>query len=298
MDTNKLIQFAFKFEGKKIGIYGTGTGSIKVINALGILYKDVVCFFETEPTKQKFLDKPVFQANQDNMNKVDAIIVASEYYAKIREFLKRIHVDITKFYFSFENVPISAIERSINHIRKEENVSIGRKTYTTKGTIDDYSNVDSIGSFTSINTRASIGGGNHPMYFVSTHPFLYGAQDKSVYEKNDFIEKSIDISKGNPKIAIGNDVWIATNAVILPGVTIGDGAVIGAGAIVTKDIPPYAIAVGVPAKIIKYRFSKEIIEGLLKIKWWNWPDEKIKANIDYFYDPEKFVAKFLPEIEE
>ena len=80
-------------------------------------------------------------------------------------------------------------------------------------------------------------------------------------------------------IVIGNDVWIGYEAVILAGVTIGDGAVIGARAVVTKDIPPYTIVGGVPAKPIRKRFTQETIDLLLKIKWWNWPEERIRQHI-------------------
>lgn len=80
-------------------------------------------------------------------------------------------------------------------------------------------------------------------------------------------------------IIIGNDVWIGMRAIVMNGVTIGDGAVIGAGAVVTKDVPPYAIVGGVPAKIIKYRFPKTVIEKLLELKWWEYPPE-IMSNLD------------------
>ena len=80
-------------------------------------------------------------------------------------------------------------------------------------------------------------------------------------------------------IVIGNDVWIGYEAVILAGVTIGDGPVIGARAVVTKDIPPYTIVGGVPAKPIRKRFTQETIDLLLKIKWWNWPEERIRQHI-------------------
>ena len=78
---------------------------------------------------------------------------------------------------------------------------------------------------------------------------------------------------------IGNDVWIGYEAVIMQGVTIGDGATIGTRAVVTKDVPPYSIVGGVPARPIRKRFSDEVIAQLLEIKWWDWPDEKIKENI-------------------
>ena len=92
-------------------------------------------------------------------------------------------------------------------------------------------------------------------------------------------------------------MWIGLNVTILGGVTVGDGAVLAAGAIVTKDVPPYAIVGGNPAKIIKYRFSKEQIEKLLKIKWWNWPMYKIFNNINLLENEniEEFINKFIDE---
>lgn len=81
---------------------------------------------------------------------------------------------------------------------------------------------------------------------------------------------------GEEKITIGNDVWIGRNAVIFGGVTIGDGAIIGAFSVVAKDVPPYAVVVGNPAIIKRYRFTEEQIEKLLNIKWWNWPDDVIE----------------------
>ena len=80
-------------------------------------------------------------------------------------------------------------------------------------------------------------------------------------------------------IVIGNDVWIGYEAVILSGVTIGDGAIIGTRAVVTKDVPPYTIVGGVPAKKIRKRFSDNVISELLKLQWWNWSENKIKKNI-------------------
>lgn len=97
-------------------------------------------------------------------------------------------------------------------------------------------------------------------------------------------------SKGH--ITIGNDVWVGAKALILSGVSIGDGAVVAAGAVVTKDIPPYAIVGGVPAKIIKYRFTPKVIKDLLEIQWWNWDDNVIAKNLDNFYlDVNAFLKK-------
>lgn len=98
-------------------------------------------------------------------------------------------------------------------------------------------------------------------------------------------------------VIIGSDVLIGTYAIILPGVTIGHGAIIGAGSVVTHDVPPYAVAAGVPVRILRYRYSKEKIEKLLKIAWWNWDEQKISNNMDYFYGAvDDFIDKFYPEV--
>jgi len=94
------------------------------------------------------------------------------------------------------------------------------------------------------------------------------------------------------KIIIENDVWIATEAKILEGVTIGNGAIIGAYSVVTKDVPPFAFVAGNPARLIRYRFSEEIIKKLQKIKWWDWGMSTVRKRLDDFLDIYKFVEKY------
>lgn len=98
---------------------------------------------------------------------------------------------------------------------------------------------------------------------------------------------------GREKIVIGSDVWIGRNAVLLGEITIGDGAIIGAFSVVAKDIPPYAVAVGNPVIIKRYRFTPEQIEALLKIKWWEWEDAKIEENKTDLLDIDIFINKHL-----
>ena len=94
-------------------------------------------------------------------------------------------------------------------------------------------------------------------------------------------------------VIIGNDVWVGMNAIILPGVKIGNGAVIGAGAVVTRSVPPYAVVGGVPAKILRYRYTEQQRAALLKIAWWKWPEKKVKTNASDFYgDVDDFIQKF------
>ena len=142
-----------------------------------------------------------------------------------------------------------------------------------------------IGKFCSLARMINIGSANHPFLKVSTHPCFFDNYYK-------FVKHLPVLLNDKPPTMIGNDVWIGSNAQVLRGVTIGDGAVIGAGAVVTKDVSPYAIVGGVPAKLIKYRFDQGTIDGLLKIKWWDWPIEKIKTNTQYFDNPTEFVNKF------
>jgi len=107
-------------------------------------------------------------------------------------------------------------------------------------------------------------------------------------------KSTFDYLRTNGPITLGHDVWIGTDAIVLSGVTIGDGAVIAARSVVTKNIPPYAIAGGNPAKIIKYRFSEETIAAMQKIRWWDWPLDRLMQEKAAFDLPaEQFVARFL-----
>lgn len=133
-----------------------------------------------------------------------------------------------------------------------------------------------IGKFCSIacGVKFLFNSANHTLSSLSTYPFPL------FYEEWDLEKSKVANSWDNKgDIVIGNDVWIGYEAVIMAGVTVGDGAIIGTRAVVTKDVPPYTIVGGIPAKPIRKRFSDETIEALLNLKWWNWSDEKIRRNI-------------------
>lgn len=132
-----------------------------------------------------------------------------------------------------------------------------------------------IGKFCSISWNVTIYlGGNHRIDWIALYPFAGREHDR--WPDVEGIDKYL-ITKGD--VTIGNDVWIGSDVIILSGVTIGDGAAIGAGSVVTADVEPYSIVAGNPAGLIKKRFSDEDIEKLLEVKWWDWPEEKIRSNV-------------------
>lgn len=143
---------------------------------------------------------------------------------------------------------------------------IGEHTYVVPGSTI----VDSrtrIGKFCSIAKNVSIGTTMHPVHALTTHPVSYTGEEDGL---NIPPENRVEFQNKRP-VHIGNDVWIGLNVAIMDGVSIGDGA----GAVVTKDIPPYAIAVGVPARVIKYRFDEKTVARLLKTRWWDRSPEVI-----------------------
>lgn len=171
---------------------------------------------------------------------------------------------------------------------------IGDSVLLENSDLSDYSYINSrsfvsnatIGKFTSIAHDVQIGLGAHPINMVSTHGAFYSKNKgfKTFADREYFNEFT--------SIRIGNDVWLGARSIVLNGINIGDGAVIAAGAVVTKDVEPYAVVGGVPARLIKYRFEKEIIDKLLKIKWWDLNPEWLNKNFLLFHDVNLFINHF------
>jgi len=169
------------------------------------------------------------------------------------------------------------------------NVRVAKHASVTQSQIDSYTSVGGrtqithtkIGKFCAISWNCTVNAVKHPIENLSISAFPY------VPAIGGFVTKR---SQTYDPVVIGNDVWIGANVVIMPGICVEDGAVIGAGSIVTKDVPPYTIVCGNPAKEIKKRFDYITINDLLQIKWWNWDDEILKNNIELFQE------KLNPEI--
>jgi len=171
-------------------------------------------------------------------------------------------------------------------MKKHYNIEIGKHSYGCFKLDYSVEPGTTIGSFCSVAPGVRIGSMNHPYHFVTTHPFLYDKSYGFVSENKDDV-----IREGSKSVTLEDDVWVGLNAIVLPGVTIGKGAIVGAGSVVTKDVPPYSIVGGVPAKVIKKRFSSEIIKELLEIDWTSWEEDKIKSKLDSFYNIDEFINK-------
>lgn len=176
---------------------------------------------------------------------------------------------------------------------------VGERTYFAESILGDYSYVvndsniiyTTIGKFCSIAAMTRINPGNHPMHRVSQSHFTYrsSAYFEGEEDDNEFFEW-----RREHAVNIGHDVWIGHGAVILPGRTIGNGAVIAAGAVVTKDVEPYMIVAGTPAKRIKQRFPDKVIEALDRLAWWDWSHDRLHGALQDFrsLSAREFIEKY------
>ncbi|HWI26720.1 MAG TPA: chloramphenicol acetyltransferase [Stellaceae bacterium] len=148
-----------------------------------------------------------------------------------------------------------------------------------------------IGKFCNIAAAVRINPTNHPMWRASQHHFTYRSRSHHLGAEDD---AEIFAWRRDHRVTIGPDVWIGHGAILMPGVGVGTGAVIGAGAVVTHDVAPYTIVVGVPARPLRRRFDAETEAGLLRIAWWDWPKDQLAAALEDFrrLDATKFVRKY------
>lgn len=163
---------------------------------------------------------------------------------------------------------------------------VGARSRVAESHFGDYSYVandsdiacTTLGRFCSIAAQVRLNPGNHPLDRVALNHFSYRS---SAYRMGDDDAAFFDWRRSH-RVVLGNDVWIGHGVVVLPDVTIGNGAAIGAGAVVSRDVPPFAVAVGVPARLVRFRFAPEIVEALERIAWWDWPHERVGEALSDF----------------
>lgn len=200
----------------------------------------------------------------------------------------------TKYYN--HNLKFETMVQILN-VKFGKNITLYKYSVLKNSTIDDFSyvakfsyiNLTKIGKFCSIGSNVKSGVGIHPSTnFVSSHPIFYSNRGQSA----GIIFHTKSIFEEFKPTYIGNDVWIGDNVLIIPGVRIGDGAIIAAGSVVTKDVQPYSIVAGIPANIIKFRFTQNQINFLLEFKWWDKELEWLRENKMDFINIEDFLKKF------
>lgn len=297
---DKLDRMLSNVNGRNIYIWGAGNGGAILEKVLCDHHVPIAGFIDRRAEEMgEYLGYPV-RLSKGVDSKDDYIIVAViGYDSGISDELEMLGYTVKDCFYVSENTACHTEDIMYRGCR------IGRYTYGYQELLEYYPIAESIGRYCSINGTAKIWN-NHSLDCITTSPFLdnlgfyaweqhdirrgyikkYGRhRDNAPFENSEL--------RDNRPVVIGNDVWIGANVCILPGVHVGDGAVIAAGAIVTKDVPPYAIVGGIPAKVIRYRFSPKEIHTLLKIRWWDWSVEKIEKNIELLYNPVKFKDAFF-----
>ena len=266
---------------------------------MGVMTKNVL--FESYGVKDIIkIDNHLCKYNED-IHPIEYLdqVEMSSYAVILASSNPEIYADLRSSLFKYA---VAGQIYEIGAFRQKEGRYTKCGKYST-GCLTDHWLVESVGAFCSFAVGVDVVS-NHAIDYISTHPFLYHNS-----KINEVMPDDYDDYNGFPghldgvqphgivrklrRITIGNDVWLGKNVTITNGANIGNGVIAGAGAVITKDVPDYAIVGGVPAKIIRYRYSQEQIDALNRIKWWDWTDDEIRERYDDFYLPiEQFVEKY------
>lgn len=197
---------------------------------------------------------------------------------KVLTFLQNLlrrNISLLAYVDNFSNIATTA---KVHRLAKLVNTKLGEHSYIGVGS---WATCCDIGPFCSIGAHTNIGLTSHTINTISSSPIFQLKKNATgvSWTDKDYAPNTLD----TPRTILEADVWVGSNAIIMSGVTLHAGCVIGAGAVVTHDVPSFAIVAGVPARVLRYRFSPGVINRLLEIKWWNLPDEEITRIKDLFH---------------
>lgn len=195
--------------------------------------------------------------------------------------------------------PTLALSAVVQDCRFGRYTEVGEKVQMSDCTLDDYSYIchdgelasADIGKFANIAAMVRVNPGFHPMERPSQHHFTYRLSRYGLAEEDD---EAFFAWRRRQRVQIGHDTWIGHGVVIMPGVCIGHGAVVGSNSVVTRDVPPYAIVAGAPARVLRMRFSKEIAEALMASAWWDWDHATLAERLADFSDLRRFLHRYAP----
>lgn len=286
---------------KPIIVYPCGDLGIQIINIMKTVYSmEPTYIIDNHKSKYSSCIHPISFLKEIDIS--NCILILASINPDIYDDLKK----SAEMYLSDNQIYELDSMKELNYIYSDLRTSIGKYSY---GPIcKNHPLIESIGAFCSIAAGVDVVW-NHEKKYITTHPMIYLGHDLlgidipyELYKKHVFyvegIEPKAEYIKRQKRSIIGNDVWLGHNVIITNGANIGNGVIAGAGAVITKDVPDYAVVAGVPARIIRYRYSPEQIEALNRIAWWNWSDEEITKCWDAFYWPiEEFINRFDKMVE-
>lgn len=270
---------------KKIIVFPCGDIGIQIINIMRTIYSLEPAYM-IDNHKCKY--SPVIQdsAILEDIDNDEYVIILATIKPKLYELLKK---EVSVYITAEKILGLECVEG-----KSEFRTKCGKYSY---GSLCQHKLVESVGAFCSFAVGVDVVN-NHAMEYLTTSPFVYYDAIAPAYEENYcepwyFEGVRPKGKRRTTRSKIGSDVWLGKNVIITNGATIGNGVIAGAGAVITKDVPDYAVVGGAPARIIRYRYTQEQIQALNRIAWWDWTDDEIRERFDDFYLPiEEFIEKY------